>query len=383
MLALRDVSVAGYRSLRRITFPVGRLSVFVGGNGVGKTNLYRALELLRAAALGGLTRDLAAEGGMESTLWAGVRRRDEPARVRLAADLADDETGQSYRYEIEVGQVGMDGSGRPRGGAFPLEPQIKVERLSLTSGRHPVAMLGRDGPVGFIRDENGRKRELGVSLLPTETALAALQDAIRYPELELVRQAMVAWRFHHAFRTDAGSPLRRPCLAVTTPTLASDGADLAAVFATLRHIREDMADLDSAIDGAFPGARLVIPMPGREASFGLIFPDYPQRVFDASELSDGTLHFLALAGAFLAYRLPPFLALNEPEASLHPDLTEPLARLIVRAAERSQIWLVTHSERLAEAIADVGGARPRVVIRREGETWIEGLRLTGAFGDDD
>ena len=49
-LILRDVRIAEYRSLRSIHFPVGRLSVFVGANGVGKTNLYRALELLQASA---------------------------------------------------------------------------------------------------------------------------------------------------------------------------------------------------------------------------------------------------------------------------------------------------------------------------------------------
>ena len=382
MLALREVTVSGYRSLRSITFPVANLSVFVGGNGAGKTNLYRAIALLQAAATGHLVRELAAEGGMQSALWAGERRRTEPARVRLAAELADDGTGHAFRYEVEVGLVEQF-RGVASGAAFLLEPQIKTERLSLVSGRHPVAMLGRDGPTGFVRDENGRKRDLGQSLLATETALAALQDAVRYPEIQLVRQAMTAWRFHHDFRTDATSPLRHPCLAVTTPTLASDGSDLAAVFATLAHIRQDTADLDAALDGAFPGARLEIPVPQRQASFGVIFPDYPKRVFTAAELSDGTLRFLALAGAFLAYRLPPFIALNEPEASLHPDLTEPLARLIVRAAERSQIWLVTHSERLASAIQDCGGVRPHVVTKRAGATWIEGLRLSGSFEEED
>ena len=38
---------------------------------------------------------------------------------------------------------------------------------------------------------------------------------------------------------------------MTTPTLASDGGDLAAVFATLVHIREDAAELYRAIDDAF------------------------------------------------------------------------------------------------------------------------------------
>ena len=38
-----EIAAAGYRSLRAIRFPLRRLSVFVGANGVGKTNLYRAL----------------------------------------------------------------------------------------------------------------------------------------------------------------------------------------------------------------------------------------------------------------------------------------------------------------------------------------------------
>ena len=59
-----------------------------------------------------------------------------------------------------------------------------------------------------------------------------------------------------------------------------------------------------------------------------------------AELSDGTLRYLALAGALLGYRLPAFIALNEPETSLHPELLERLARMIIRAAERTQIWVV-------------------------------------------
>ena len=379
---VREIMTAGYRSLRHIRFPVGSLSVFIGGNGVGKTNLYRALELVQAAADGTLTRELAAEGGMASAMWAGRRRKGDPARVRLAATLRDDETAQEFLYEVEIGLV-PQAEGVALGAAFLLEPQVKAERLTLPAGRRPVVMLGRDGPSGFVRDEAGQKRPLGASLLATETVLATLQDAVRFPEIQIVRQAMTAWRFHHDFRTDAASALRRPCLAVTTPTLASDGSDLAAVFATLTHIRQDTADLDAAIDRAFPGARLVVPEPGREASFGLVFPDYPRRVFEASELSDGTLRFLALAGALLAYRLPPFLALNEPETSLHPDLMEPLAGMIVQASRRTQVWLVTHSERLARALTDQGGIRRHVVIKRDGETWIEGLRLTGDFYDDD
>ena len=155
------------------------------------------------------------------------------------------------------------------------------------------------------------------------------------------------------------------------------------MFATLVHIREDTVELDRAIDDAFPGAELVVPEPERTASFGLTMPEYPKRVFEAAELSDGTLRYLALAGALLGYRLPSFIALNEPESSLHPDLLEPLARMIVRAAERTQVWVVTHSERLAAAFEACGNVRPHTVIKRNGETWIEGLNLGGEFRQDD
>jgi predicted ATPase len=75
--------------------------------------------------------------------------------------------------------------------------------------------------------------------------------------------------------------------------------------------------------------------------------------------------------------------LNEPEASLHPDLLEPLARLIASAAQRSQVWVVTHSERLADAFKAVAGIESRTVIKRKGETWIDGLKLGGSFAQDE
>src|SRR5260370_34860564 len=108
-LMVSQVRADGYRSLRAIRFPLGRLTVFVGANGVGKTNLYRALQLLQAAAAGNLSRELAAEGGMESALWAGKRQAKKPSRIRLMVGLgngaAAPEAGAArsdYSYEIST-----------------------------------------------------------------------------------------------------------------------------------------------------------------------------------------------------------------------------------------------------------------------------------------
>lgn len=361
--------------------PVRRLSVLVGANGVGKTNLYRALELAHVAATGELGLRLAHEGGLASVLWAGKRRVGESPRLEveigLEGLLSDAALSAStLRYGVEIGF-----GDAKYGAVFAEEAQIKRETLTLPLRGKQVTLLERAGPSAWYRDDEGRRQQAKDPLLGSETALSALRGTL--PEVDAARQLLASWRFYHGFRTDRDAPARRPSLAVTAPLLDADGGNLAAVFATLAHIRGDTTELDAAIDHAFPGARLNVPPPAKDARFSLTFPELAHRPFTQAELSDGTLQFLALLGALLSYRLPPLIALNEPEASLHPDLLPALARAIGRAAARTQVWVVTHSTALADAISEETGIVPMRVIRREESSWIEGLSELGLFPDDD
>uniref|UniRef100_UPI003BACAFF5 AAA family ATPase n=1 Tax=Stappia sp. TaxID=1870903 RepID=UPI003BACAFF5 len=338
---LVSVGIGNYRSIRSLHLPVGALNVFVGLNGTGKTNLYSALALLRETAQGRITRAIAEDGGVESVLWAGERRKGRPVRLDLSARLGD----LSYSIAVGLPKLGSDA-------ALPLEPLVKEERLALTGGRRDVVLMERAGPTATLRAADGERVTYANELLGSETALFAFRDGARFPELDIVRRA-----------------------------LAADGSDLAAVFATLSAVRGDTHALDAAIEDAFPGTRLEISVEGANAHFAVRYPDLP-RAFAAHELSDGTLNYLALMGALLAYRLPAFVALNEPEASLHPDLLEPLARVVARACERTQVWIVTHSERFADALEREAGGVPHRIVKERGETHIEGLSVTGQFLDD-
>jgi predicted ATPase len=379
-LPLSAVTIRGYRSVRSLYLPIEACAMFVGPNGVGKTNLYKALGLLRAAADGTITRAIAEEGGIESVLWAGPRRAGRPVRLVLKAHFDEMaygvEVGLPHSYEIEIGLR------RPTEAAFKIEPLVKEERLTVRHGQRDVVMMERKGSFVALRNDSGRRETHRDGVLPSETALAGFRDGARYPELEAVRRELIDWRLYHDFRTDAGSPIRRPCYAITTPTLTADGRDLAAVLGTLFVIREDTADLAAAIDDAFPGARLWAGEEGSWCRFEMRFPDM-SRPFGAHELSDGTLKYLCLLGALMGYRLPSLIALNEPEASLHPSLLAPLARLIARAAGKTRIWIVTHSEALAGALTEETGKPARRVIKEDGATSIEGLKLTGEYRDDE
>ena len=252
-LPVREFRAEGFRSLKAIAYPMAGLDVFVGANGVGKTNLYRALELLQAAAANRLAGDLVRDGGLRQALWAGARRRNEPAQIRFAVGLGDPSGRQSgggaYRYEVTVGLP------PPTSASFGVEPDIKEESVSYVGGSRPLRLMERKGRSIMARDEEGRPAKVDLDILDSETVLGRLEEPSRYPELDAVRRTLLQWRFYHGLRTDPDSPLRRPCPAIATPTLASDGSDLAAVFATLVHIRQDASELNEAVEQAFPGAR--------------------------------------------------------------------------------------------------------------------------------
>jgi predicted ATPase len=181
------------------------------------------------------------------------------------------------------------------------------------------------------------------------------------------------WRFYDYFRTDPESPLRHPQPSVRTPILAHDGVDLAAALQTIRE-DGDAEALDESIEAVFPGSQLHILREGCSFWLELEVPGI-ERYLRASEFSDGTLRYLCLLAALLSPVPAPLLILNEPENSLHPDVLVPLANLIRRASERSQVWVTTHSTKLGDLLAKSPHAKVMTLHKVDGETRIVGQGL--------
>ncbi|MGH7485775.1 MAG: AAA family ATPase, partial [bacterium] len=294
-----------------------------------------------------LARALAEEGGTPSVFWAGGERiRYKRKRPLQRIELAIETESFTFRFALGI----RPESDLPAGGSlFGLDPAVKEEKLWLAGADNPVLMLDRHGPSTWLRNPEGRMDEFPFVLLDSESVLSQIVEPHRYPEISLLRQTLSRWRFYHQFRTDAQSPLRYPQIGVQTSVLSRDGSDLAAVLETILEIGDE-AGLNETIAGAFGGARLRI-VPNETLLSVLLEAPGLLRPLGARELSDGQLRFLCLCAALLSPRPPSLLALNEPETSLHPDLFEPLARLIARASGISQIWVTTHSRGLADRIA--------------------------------
>ncbi len=341
MTGVREVRIDGYRSLASVVMPLAHVTVVVGANGSGKTNLYRALELLSAAANGRFASALASEGGMPSVLWAG-KRRPGPVRVRLGVDL------DCVRYDLSCGLPPPNSGGT----MFPLDPQIREEAIVYIGDRE-TQLMERKNLSAWITDTEGRRQAYPVALWDAESVLSQLSDPERFPDVALVKRSLCAWRFYHHFRTDAASPLRLPQTAVRTPVLSPDGRDLPCALQTVFENGDDRA-LDEAVGEAFGGARLSIESIGD--ALGISLHTGLSRPLDGREISDGMLRYLCLLAALMSPRPAPLIVLNEPETSLHPRMLAPLARLISRASEASQIWITTHDQQLADRVVDATGA---------------------------
>ncbi|BBZ43463.1 AAA family ATPase [Mycobacterium parmense] len=369
---LQTVAIRGYRSLREVILPLGRLSVVTGANGAGKSSLYRALRLLANCGRGEVIGALAREGGLQSALWAGPEQLGAARRsgttegtvrtrpVSLELGFAADDFG--YLIDLGIPQAAGPGS------AFARDPEIKREAVFAGPVPRTGATLVRR-TRDFVEVSGGRGfDELSRSFPPYRSILAEFAHPEALPELTAIRERLRAWRFYDGFRVDAAAPVRHPQVGTRTPVLSDDGSDLAAAIQTV--VEAGFDDLDRAVADAFDGATVSVAVDDglfdlRLRQRGMLRP------LRAAELSDGTLRFLLWAAALLSPQPPSLMVLNEPETSLHPDLVRPLARLIRAAADRTQLVVVTHSRSLRE----LPDAVEVELVKDCGETRIAGQEL--------
>src|SRR4051812_35777757 len=286
------------------------------------------------------------------------------AAVRLKLGFS----GKNFGYCITMGLP------VPTSSAFALDPEIKRECIWSGPVCKPERVLvDRSGPVVRARTEKGWQT-LADGLGLFESIFAQIADPKNAPEILLLRETIRSWRFYDQLRTDVDAPARMPRLGTRTPVLGHDGGDLAAAIQTILEVGDTEA-VHEAVDSAFPGARLEISV----ETGGRFAIEFQQpgllRPLSGAELSDGMLRFLLWLAALFTPRPPSMMVLNEPETSLHPELLPALSRLIIKAAETTQVWVVTHSAALMKALCESPETRVIELQKELGQTEVKGQTL--------
>lgn len=375
---INTLAISNYRSLLNLVIPLKNLNVITGANASGKSNLYKALRLLSETAQGGVINSLAKEGGLSSTFWAGPEKISERMRKgevpiqggpkQKTARLRLGFSGDDFGYSISLGLP------TPSRSVFSLDPEIKRECIWAGNVYRPASLLvDRVGAAIKVRS-NKKWDVIAQHSSNFESIYSQAVDPEKTPEIITLREEIRGWRFYDHFRSDSEAPARLPQLGTRTPVLHHDGRDLAAALQTIIEIGDEEA-LNEAISDAFPGAKLGISVQQDGRFTVQLHQEGLLRPLSGAELSDGTLRYLLWVAALLTPRPPPLMVLNEPETSLHPDLLPALARLITRAAESTQVWVVSHASRLITALESSEECNSLMLDKFLGQTEVVGQGL--------
>jgi len=381
---LTKVEIDGYRLLNDFSADLGALTVVIGANAVGKSTLLDCLQCISQCAEHPLNTVLEWHWGLISLLSIS-EKKDQKLSWHITfkkphngawAQLPLDED-RTLLFEVVL-QANLQGqvsaqyealkASQPRPGyseplkfleATPYRRQIFDRRT------HRLESFDEAGlPASTIRESGVDVSDNGKTLPAPAQDPALLLSQIRFfndfPIPSAARLLLANLTFYPGFDVTRFSVLRtKPAEIKPIATLAANGGNLGTVLHEMLNryeFRGSVNDLREFLKAAYPTFE-EIPC---DTTFGTppqvlvrVREKGMSRSMELWELSDGMLRFLCLATALLSPLVPPFVAIDEPEAGLHPRLLPIVADMIKTASERAQVLVTTHSPDLLNRF-DIG-----------------------------
>jgi predicted ATPase len=171
----------------------------------------------------------------------------------------------------------------------------------------------------------------------------------------LTRREIERWNLHHDIHVERGSTMRKPATTQFTRKLASDGSNLVTVLHTHYSSNREFRELiDDGMKAGFGEEYLRLefqPAAAQQIQLAVQWKSssYPHA---GSDLSDGTLRFLFLLTVLSHPEPAALIAIDEPEAGLHPSMLPILAEYATAASEQTQVVLTSHSPEFLDAFTN-------------------------------
>ena len=415
---LKRLHVKGYKSLVDVELSLEPLTLLIGPNASGKSNLLDALQLLAGLATGRTLKqafDPPCRGKPLESFHIGKQgikgllERDRltfsiEADLQISDALAEtvDRQIREMRRRPQEDDGSKDTARRGAGvRERNLRYRVEVEMLPRTgilrvADEYLAALNSRGQPTGkrkpFIERYGGRRLHLRhegqahptyYDLYLDHTILSQPHYPPHYPHLIAARCELERWLFFYfepRERMRAANPVKE------VRHIGLMGEELVAFLNTLKAVHPGQFQaVEKALRSLMPnidGIDLDVTDLGevelRIIEGGVAMP--------ASVLSEGTLRMLGLL-ALASAEAPALVGFEEPENGVHPRRIELIAELLrtQRSLGQTQYIVTTHSPRLPDLLADDSLF---VVRRRNGQTRIDPLaaeadRTRQALADED
>ena len=352
MIRLESIQIEGYRSCKGTHFaPHSDLSVLIGPNGSGKTNVLSAVTLLRSL----VWRRLRAMRFQPSAVAPEVRLTStfnldgKSLKHRAKLLLETDEHNVDEILDSQESWYAWDITGNRREPTFPLE---LVHQLDLTeSGRRNfISLSSRIAPTTFRTIRKQLSLELRGAMIEVSRFIGGIRyysasqftDPSKSPvsfevDAEEDRRRGVSMRGHKKLLFDMYETQR------TDPNLFDEF--LCLVDRTGLRLIDGIRFQEQKVSSSEYEVRIGGRLRKKERARLLVIPqfDLGRNVLSPSQLSEGTFKTIALL-FHLVTNKGSLLLVEEPEVCVHHGLLSSILEIIKNYSFDKQIVVSTHSE---------------------------------------
>ena len=317
---LEKIHIKNYRSLRNVTLPLKPMTVLVGPNASGKSNVLSALYSLKSMMT---DEKLPQVELVRDYLWAG-----KASHITFQLQVEVKETPTIYELEFKA----------------DVDNPFVAEKLSVKGVR---VISIRDGK-GEVRDENSKNKTTYTS---NKLALKSAGDYGHKPVTSRLTEFIKGWEFYdfqpefiRSRLSTFSNVTREP---QESPKLDTYGFGLAEVLSDWHgNAPEDFRNVSESLAAC---TNISIERSTINGNDKLCLLEGYENPIPLEGASDGTLRLIAYYTLLKFPELPPLIAIEEPERSLHPGALKDIAKVLEQLAERTQVIITTHSSQLLDS----------------------------------
>ena len=330
---LNKIHIKNFLSLRNVALPFKPLTVLVGPNASGKSNVLRALSLFMEMIN---AEKLPRTEILQDSVWVGGANN-------LIFQLHSKVEETPTVYELEI----------------ILETEaITINEGLLIKGAKVFSIHGGQGEVW---DENGKNKTL-YNARPQKILLGSAGGNGEKPVINRIAEFFKGWMVYDLQPELMKGYSQTPAFGFdpeieTNPyfkfdkhsQLLYDGSNLLPL---LSYWHSNTPPLFHKVEEAlFASVKLRMDFTNINDQRQLCVFEGSKNPIPIRRVSDGTLRLIAYYVLLIQQIVPPLIAIEEPERNLHPAALKDIANVLEKLSERTQMIITTHSSQLLDAFS--------------------------------